>query len=135
LCRFGVTGDELLLFLSSCFALEQLDLSRCECDMVASLRIPRVLRKLKVVWVRSCMATAVVESDAPNLSTFSYEGWPLSRFTLGDSLETKELDVHVERMTDMLQYAGSYLPSIAPHLERLVLSTDHEVHYTLYLYG
>lgn len=100
LTRVGITGDELWMFLSSCFSLEQLDLSRC--NMVACLRIPRVLRKLKAACVRDCRAMMAVESDAPNLCTLRCEWLPLSRITLGDSLETKELDVHVRVMQDLL---------------------------------
>ncbi|VAI69585.1 unnamed protein product [Triticum turgidum subsp. durum] len=119
LCKVGVTGNEIWFFLSSCFSLERLDLSNC--DMITYLKIPHVLRKLKTVWVRMCRELGVIESHALKLSTFSYEGRRLSRFTLGDSLETEELDMHAAHMQDMLQYAGSNLPSIAPNLETLVL--------------
>lgn len=125
LSKVSVTGVELWLFLSSCFSLEQLDLSNC--DMIKSLKLPRVLQKLKIVRLRTCRVLRVIESEALMLTTFSYEGWPLSRFTLGDSLETKELDMHATRMQEMIQYAGSNFPSIAPNLETLMLSTDHEV--------
>uniref|UniRef100_R7WF82 At1g61320/AtMIF1 LRR domain-containing protein n=1 Tax=Aegilops tauschii TaxID=37682 RepID=R7WF82_AEGTA len=124
LCKVGVTGDELWFFLSSCFSLEWLDLSNC--DMITSLKIPHVLRKLKTVWVRMCRELVVIESHALKLSTFSYEGRQLSRFTLGDSLEMEELDMHAAHMQDMLQYAGNNLPSVATNLETLVLSTVHE---------
>ncbi|OEL24129.1 hypothetical protein BAE44_0014852, partial [Dichanthelium oligosanthes] len=99
-------------------------------------KIPRVLQKLSIVWVRMCGILRTIEIDAPKLSTFSYEGWrrPLSRFTLGDSLETKKLDMHTTSMRDMIQYAGSNLPSIAPNLETLVLSTVDEVPPKVYMH-
>ncbi|PNT78197.1 uncharacterized protein LOC100838061 isoform X2 [Brachypodium distachyon] len=124
LSKVSITGDELCLFLSSCFALEELVLSNC--DMIKSIKLPRVLHKLKIVHVRECSVLRVIESEALRLTTFTYEGWPLSRFTLGDSLETRKLDMHATRMQDMIQYAGSNFPSIAPNLETLMLSTDHE---------
>jgi hypothetical protein len=77
-----------------------------------------------------------VRSDAPGLSSFHYEGWrALSAFSLGDALETRELDVYATRMADVVQYAGARLPSAAPNLETLVLSSVHEVLYVaIYIY-
>ncbi|WVZ59346.1 hypothetical protein U9M48_009500 [Paspalum notatum var. saurae] len=122
--RVGITGDELWLFLSSCLALESLDLSNC--DMIASLKIPCVLRKLRIVRVLLCKALGTIDNYAPKLSTFAYDGKPLLRLTLGDKLETKELDMHTTRMRHMIQYAATNLPTVAPNLETLVLTTDHE---------
>ncbi|XP_020170620.1 uncharacterized protein [Aegilops tauschii subsp. strangulata] len=114
----------LLELIETAIVQEWLDLSNC--DMITSLKIPHVLRKLKTVWVRMCRELVVIESHALKLSTFSYEGRQLSRFTLGDSLEMEELDMHAAHMQDMLQYAGNNLPSVATNLETLVLSTVHE---------
>ncbi|KAF8707182.1 hypothetical protein HU200_030428 [Digitaria exilis] len=121
----GITEDELGLFLSSCFDLERLDLSNC--NMIASLKIPRVLHKLRIVRIHACRALKTVVSNAPNLSTINYdEGPPLLSFSLGDRLETKKLLMHSMCMEDMIGYAGSDLPCIAPNLETLMLSTFRE---------
>nr|CAB3462963.1 unnamed protein product [Digitaria exilis] len=118
----GITEDELGLFLSSCFDLERLDLSNC--NMIASLKIPRVLHKLRIVRIHACRALKTVVSNAPNLSTINYdEGPPLLSFSLGDRLETKKLLMHSMCLEDMIGYADSDLPCIAPNLETLVLST------------
>ncbi|KAF8648583.1 hypothetical protein HU200_064626 [Digitaria exilis] len=118
----GITEDELGFFLSSCFDLERLDLSNC--NMIASLKIPRVLHKLRIVRIHACRALKTVVSNAPNLSTINYDGGPpLLSFSLGDRLETKKLLMHSMCMEDMIGYAGSDLPCIAPNLETLVLST------------
>jgi hypothetical protein len=132
--RVGTTGEELGLFLSTCLALARLDL--CDCDAVTSLEIPRALRRLSTVRVQRCRAPRAVRSDAPGLSSFHYEGWrALSAFSLGDALETRELDVYATRMADVVQYAGARLPSAAPNLETLVLSSVHEVLYVaIYIY-
>jgi hypothetical protein len=131
--RVGTTGEELALFLSSCPALARLDL--CDCDAVTSIEIPRVLRRLRTVRVQRCRALRAVRSDAPGLSSFHYEGWrPLSAFSLGDALETTELDVYATRMADVVQYAGARFPSVAPNLETLVLSSVHEVLYVAMCY-
>ncbi|KAK3139252.1 hypothetical protein QOZ80_5AG0380260 [Eleusine coracana subsp. coracana] len=125
--KVSVNSEELEHFLSRCYALERMDLS--DCNTVTSLKIPRVLKKLSIVRVQMCRALQTIESDAPMISNFHYEGGrssPLLRFSLGDSLETKELDVHATSMVDVIQYAGSNLPSIAPNLETLMLSTVHE---------
>nr|XP_034602423.1 uncharacterized protein LOC117862971 isoform X3 [Setaria viridis]TKW06357.1 hypothetical protein SEVIR_7G237100v2 [Setaria viridis] len=124
--KVGVTGNELGIFLSICIALERLNLSNC--SMITSLKIPCVLQNLRVLRLRLCSALQTVESDAPNLSTIRYEGCrPLLKFSLGDSLETKGLKMHATCMEDMIQYTGSNLPSIAPNLETLVLSTVDEL--------
>ncbi|KAL6847966.1 hypothetical protein ACP4OV_022094 [Aristida adscensionis] len=122
--KVSVTERELGSFLSNCFALERLDLSNC--DMVTSLKIPCVLQKFSVLQVKTCRLLRMIESEAPNFSTFSYEGWPLERFSLGNSLDTKKLDMRATHMGDMIQYAGNNLPSIAKKLEALFLATVHE---------
>uniref|UniRef100_K3ZL08 At1g61320/AtMIF1 LRR domain-containing protein n=2 Tax=Setaria italica TaxID=4555 RepID=K3ZL08_SETIT len=119
-----ITGDEVGFFLSSCFALERLDLSKC--SMITSLKIPRVLHKLRIVQLHMCQVLQTVEINALNLSPFNYNGCPLSSFSLGDSLETKELLMHVVGMPDLIQYVGCNVPSIAPNLEMLMLSTVNE---------
>lgn len=120
-----ITEDELGFFLSSSFSLERLDMSSC--NMITSLKIPRVLHKLRIVRLHMCRALQTFESNAPNLSTINYDRLRLLSFSLGDRLEAKKLLIHSMCMEDMLQYAGGYLPSIAPNLETLVLSTGREV--------
>ncbi|GJN13876.1 hypothetical protein PR202_gb00627 [Eleusine coracana subsp. coracana] len=117
--KVSLNSEELEHFLSRCYALERLDIS--DCDTITSLKIPRVLKKLSMVRVQMCRALQTIESNAPRISNFHYQGGrssPLLRFSLGDSLETKELDVHATSMVvDVIQYAGSNLPSVAPNLE------------------
>ncbi|KAF8671592.1 hypothetical protein HU200_049916 [Digitaria exilis] len=118
----AITDDELGFFLSSCFALERLDLSNC--NMITSLKIPRVLHKLRIVRIHACIALKTIVSNALNISTINYDrGPPLLSFSLGDRLETKKLLMHSMCMENMIRYAGSDLPCIAPNLETLVLST------------
>ncbi|XP_012703885.1 uncharacterized protein LOC101756038 [Setaria italica] len=94
--------------------------------MITSLKIPRVLHKLRIVQLHMCQVLQTVEINALNLSPFNYNGCPLSSFSLGDSLETKELLMHVVGMPDLIQYVGCNVPSIAPNLEMLMLSTVNE---------
>ncbi|KAF0892794.1 hypothetical protein E2562_017754 [Oryza meyeriana var. granulata] len=122
--RVAVADEELGFFLAGCLALERLHLSCC--DTIGSLKIPRALRRLRSLRVRSCRLLRTIESGGPTLATVWYGGWPLLRFSLGGALETTKLEVHATCMGDVIQYAGAKLPSAAPDLETLVLSTVYE---------
>ncbi|KAF0931577.1 hypothetical protein E2562_005544 [Oryza meyeriana var. granulata] len=122
--RVAVADEELGFFLAGCLALERLTLSCC--DTIGSLKIPHALRRLRSLRVRSCRLLRTIESGAPMLATVWYDGWPLLRFSLGGALETTKLEVRATRMGDVIQYAGAKLPSAAPDLETLVLSTVYE---------
>lgn len=123
--RVAITDEELGFFLAGCLVLERLDLSFC--NSIGALKIPSALRRLRSLRVRSCRMLRTIESGAPMLATVWYDGWPLLRFWLGGALETTHLEVHATRMGDVIQYAGSKLPSAALNLETLVLSTVYEV--------
>ncbi|XP_025876418.2 uncharacterized protein [Oryza sativa Japonica Group] len=122
--RVAITDEELGFFLAGCLVLERLDLSFC--NSIGALKIPSALRRLRSLRVRSCRMLRTIESGAPMLATVWYDGWPLLRFWLGGALETTHLEVHATRMGDVIQYAGSKLPSAALNLETLVLSTVYE---------
>uniref|UniRef100_A0A0E0M761 Uncharacterized protein n=1 Tax=Oryza punctata TaxID=4537 RepID=A0A0E0M761_ORYPU len=131
--RVAITDEELGFFLAGCLVLERLDLSFC--DSISSVKIPRALRRLRSLRVRSCRLLRTIESGAPMLATVWYDGWPLLRFWLGGELETTHLEVHATRMGDVIQYAGAKLPSAALNLETLVLSTVYEIAYGIRWYN
>nr|AAP53491.2 expressed protein [Oryza sativa Japonica Group] len=131
--RVAITDEELGFFLAGCLVLERLDLSFC--NSIGALKIPSALRRLRSLRVRSCRMLRTIESGAPMLATVWYDGWPLLRFWLGGALETTHLEVHATRMGDVIQYAGSKLPSAALNLETLVLSTVYEIAYGIRWYN
>ncbi|CAL5029666.1 unnamed protein product [Urochloa decumbens] len=118
-----ITGDELGCLISDCFALEELDL--CVCRELICLKIPFWLERLSCLSVCDCNALQVIESTAPNLSTFDFYGEPV-QLVLGESSKVKNLKVDFSSEPNFLSYAITNLPSIVPHLETLTVSSTCE---------
>uniref|UniRef100_A0ACD5X1I3 Uncharacterized protein n=3 Tax=Avena sativa TaxID=4498 RepID=A0ACD5X1I3_AVESA len=118
-----ITGDELYCFLSNCPALEQLDLSNCS-DMIF-LKIPHLLIQLNLLWVQHCHKLQMIEANAPKLRDFNYTGMPI-HISLGDSSQVRVIEMHCEHESRMIYFARTKLPSIAPNLQILHLSSCNE---------
>ncbi|GJN24363.1 hypothetical protein PR202_gb12100 [Eleusine coracana subsp. coracana] len=84
-----ITTEESLVFLSSSLVLEHLEIGYCH--EIFCLRIPCTLQLLNVLRVERCSMLETIESDAPNLSTFHYEG-PIIQFLLEDTLQLKDVE-------------------------------------------
>jgi hypothetical protein len=126
LCCVHITGDELGFLLSSSFALEILEVSRC--SEIISIQIPFVLQRLSRLTVSHCEVLQVVESEAPNIAslTFKFDDRNVE-LLLGESLRVKEIEIsHPSVFRD----ARTMLPSSMPNLETLTLYSREEV-YTL----
>ncbi|KAG0532020.1 hypothetical protein BDA96_04G071900 [Sorghum bicolor] len=95
-----ITAEELCSFLSKSLALKQLDIYRCN-DIVC-LKIPYELSHLNFLAVQDCVMLEMIESDAPKLSQFN---------------TTK---------SNMLYCARTKLPSIAPNVQTLFLTSLDE---------
>jgi hypothetical protein len=65
-----ITGEELGCLLSNAFALEQFELR--DCSEIICLKIPCVLQRLSRVTVSTWEMLQMIESKAPNLSTFKF---------------------------------------------------------------
>ncbi|KAL6603214.1 hypothetical protein ACP70R_043575 [Stipagrostis hirtigluma subsp. patula] len=118
-----ITGEELCSFLSKSLALELLDLYNCS-DIVR-LKIPSVLLQLNFLCVRECVMLELIESNAPNLSQFDYSGRPI-HISLGDPLQLRHITMS-SMDSNMLYCASTKLPSIAPNLQTLLLTSNYEV--------
>jgi hypothetical protein len=70
----------------------------------------------------------VIESAAPNLSTFKLIGDPV-QMSFGISSQVKNLIVGFSFKPNILSYAITKLPSVFPHLETLILSSRSEVYF------
>jgi hypothetical protein len=81
--RVCITEGELGCLLSHSLALEQFELWYC--SEIICLRIPLVLERLKCLSVTSCGVLQMVESEAPNLSSFMFYGSPV-QLSLGQCL-------------------------------------------------
>uniref|UniRef100_A0A0A9DYP5 F-box domain-containing protein n=1 Tax=Arundo donax TaxID=35708 RepID=A0A0A9DYP5_ARUDO len=119
-----ITTEESWLFLSNSPALEHLELEYCH--EIACLRIPCTLQLLNFLRVGRCNMLQTIENDAPNLSTFHYEG-PIIQFTLGDSLQLKDVNISIYPWFNLFDYARKELPTVAPNLETLFLMSADEV--------
>ncbi|CAD6251596.1 unnamed protein product [Miscanthus lutarioriparius] len=121
LCTVRITGDELESFLSNALALEQLELF--DCKEIVCLKIPCVLRQLGYLKIFGCWRLQVIESKAPNLSSFFLTG-KISKVSLGETLHMKNLTMHRK---NVVCYARAEFPCVMPNLETLVLSSGEEV--------
>ena len=127
LCMVNITGYEIECLLSNSFALEQLELKHCS-DIIC-LKIP-CLQWLSHLEVLTCIRLKVIESKAPNLSSFRFSGGRGVQLLLGETLRVKRL----ERIcSNGAFYARTELPSSMPNLETLAIYSEIEV-YILQLY-
>jgi hypothetical protein len=125
LCFVHITGDELGFLLSNSFSLELLELSCC--SEIIFIKIPS-LQRLSSLKVSQCCMLQVIESKAPNVSSFDFDGEQVQLF-LGEALQVKKIDIS---HSGVLLYARTMLPSSTPNLETLIIHSIGEV-YTLKL--
>ncbi|PUZ49213.1 hypothetical protein GQ55_7G308300 [Panicum hallii var. hallii] len=124
LYKVSITGDELGCLISNTFALEKLMLGQC--NELICLKIPFWLERLSFVDLTWCRMLQVIESAAPNLSTFKLIGDPV-QMSFGISSQVKNLNVGFSFKPNILSYAITKLPSVFPHLETLILSSMSEM--------
>ncbi|KAM3298929.1 hypothetical protein ACQJBY_040429 [Aegilops geniculata] len=107
-----ITGDELSCLVSSSQALEQVLLR--DCSEVNCLRIPCHLERLSHLKVLHCSKLGLIESKAPNLSSFHFAGNLKVRVSLGEALQVKSLLVNI---TTSICYTQAELVSSTPSRE------------------
>lgn len=123
-----ISGKQLLHFLSNSCALEKISLSNC--NTIICLKIPCQLQKLNILSVLDCQMLEMIDSNAPNLSTFSCTGRQI-HISLGHAFQVKEIRFSCHYSSNALYYAITKLPFIAPNLQTLFLSTSDEVSFML----
>uniref|UniRef100_A0ACD5XUL5 Uncharacterized protein n=1 Tax=Avena sativa TaxID=4498 RepID=A0ACD5XUL5_AVESA len=122
LCYVHITGDELGFLLSNSLALERLKVSCC--NDIIFIQIPCLLQRLRSLRVSQCDMLQVVESKAPNISSFDihFDGKNVEML-LGESLRAKEIEIsHPCALRD----ARTTLPSSMPNLETLTIYSYEE---------
>ncbi|CAN6316686.1 unnamed protein product [Urochloa humidicola] len=124
-----VTAEQLCCFLASCPALEQLQLSYCH--GVPCFKIPHLLSRLRLLQVRNCNGLQMIQCDAPKLESFRYLGSPMVQmlFFGADRSPSPLTEMKMMSSTEdpgMLCYGTTKLPSVAPNLRSLFLSSCFE---------
>ncbi|KAF8768724.1 hypothetical protein HU200_007282 [Digitaria exilis] len=120
LCAVCIAGDELECLLSSAFALERLALKHC--SGIICLKIP-CLQKLNHLEVLTCIGLHVVESKAPNLSSFCLAGDLDMELSI---LGTSRIRKYERFCSGTVFYARTELPSSMPNLETLTICSETE---------
>jgi hypothetical protein len=121
LCDVRITEDELERLLSSCVALQRLELRKC--SEIAWLKLPFQLQQLSCLQVSECWHLQMIENEAPSISSFQFRGGKL-KLLLCESLQLKNLDIDCSH--GIIYYARKELPSSAPNLESLTIYSTHE---------
>ncbi|EER88978.1 uncharacterized protein LOC8069211 isoform X3 [Sorghum bicolor] len=117
-----ITGNELGCLFSSSSALERLELHGCH--KIVRLEIPCLLQRLRYLGVFVCERLKVIESKAPNISSFHLSEIQ-GKFSLGESsLQLKDMMLS---MNCTISFARAKLPFIVPNLKSLSLASDYEV--------
>ena len=121
LYHVSFTGDELGCLLSNSFALEVLGIRYC--DGIGRLKIPCTLQRLRYLEVLGCWKLEMIESKAPNIFSFDYEGYR-TQLSLGEALQMKELSLS----SGAVRYVCVELPSSMPNLKAATISSRREVY-------
>ncbi|KAL6650892.1 hypothetical protein ACP70R_009817 [Stipagrostis hirtigluma subsp. patula] len=121
LCNVRVTGDELGCLFSRSLALERLEIRYC--DGIVRLKVPCILQRLSYLEVLGGERLEAIDNEAPNLSSFLFEGDNAVKLSLGETLQLKR--VKFQRSGSVF-YARTELPSRMPNLEALFLRSDRE---------
>lgn len=115
------TGDELGCLLSNSFALEGLGIRYCE--GIGCLKVPCTLQRLRYLEVLGCWKLKIIESKAPNVSSFCYEGDRI-QLSLGETLQMKELSLS---FSGAVHCVCAELPSSMPNLKIATIYSRSEI--------
>jgi hypothetical protein len=119
-----ITEEGLGHLLSKSSALERLEIRAC--NEIICLKIPFTLQNLKFLVVTNCMMLQVIEIDAPNLFSFTYDS-TLIEICVRNSSQLKHVHLYSFCLPGILSSARARLPSIAQHVESLTLLGYGEV--------
>ena len=122
LYHVSFTGDELGCLLSNSFALEVLGIRYC--DGIGCLKVPCTLQRLRYLEVLGCWKLKIIESKAPNVSSFCYEGDRI-QLSLGETLQMKELSLS---FSGAVHCVCAELKSSMPNLKIATIYSRSEVY-------
>uniref|UniRef100_K3Y256 At1g61320/AtMIF1 LRR domain-containing protein n=1 Tax=Setaria italica TaxID=4555 RepID=K3Y256_SETIT len=104
------------------------------CYDIVRLKIPCMLSQLKLLQVQDCGMLEIIESSAPNLFLFNYVGRPI-HISLGHPTQLRHIEMLSLHDSNMLYSASAKLPSIAPNLQTLFLTSNSEIANTPMVHG
>ncbi|OEL13470.1 hypothetical protein BAE44_0025511, partial [Dichanthelium oligosanthes] len=116
----SIKGDELGSLLSSSLALEQLEIMYCG---VVYLKAPFMLQRLSYLKVFGCSRLRVIDSEAPNISSFSFIGDHRVKLSLEETLQMKNLCMS---FSGAVRYTRVELPSSMANLETAIICSGSE---------
>uniref|UniRef100_A0ACD5Y096 Uncharacterized protein n=1 Tax=Avena sativa TaxID=4498 RepID=A0ACD5Y096_AVESA len=121
-----IADDELECLLSSCSALECLRLLNCR--EIVTLKIPCVLKRLSFLIVSVCRNLQVIDSSAPNISTFHFSG-SLVLISFRSAMQVKHVKMECLEFSqsNIVWHAPTKLLSYAPNVETLTISSRNEM--------
>ncbi|KAJ1289528.1 hypothetical protein BS78_02G171400 [Paspalum vaginatum] len=119
-----IKGDELGCLLANSLALESLTLGYC--PEIVYVKIPS-LPRLNYLVVNSCSKLRLIESKAPNLSTFYFTSCHRVHLSLGKALHVKKLYIDCSRP---VSYSHAELASTMPNLEAVGTHSNAEMRST-----
>ncbi|XBH71047.1 hypothetical protein VPH35_098575 [Triticum aestivum] len=126
LSNVWIADDELEGLLSNCTAIQHLELKNC--SEIVFLKIP-LLECLTFLRVSLCINLQVIDSDAPNLSTFCLFGGLVS-ILFGSDVKNIEVSCLKFGPPNIVRFARTELLSGAPDVERLVITSPNEMEST-----
>uniref|UniRef100_A0A0A9BZB4 F-box domain-containing protein n=1 Tax=Arundo donax TaxID=35708 RepID=A0A0A9BZB4_ARUDO len=116
-----IKGDELWCLLSNSSALEFMDISYCH--EIVCMKIP-CLQRLTHLSVTGCSKLQLIESKAPNLSSFHFESDHQVQLSLGETLRVKNLYIDC---SGPICHSRAELASSMPNLETLGIHSSSEL--------
>lgn len=108
-----IIDTDIEYLLSNALALERLEIKRC--GEINRLTIPCLLQRLSFLGVFGCFGLQMLESKAPNLCSFHFEG-KQAQFSLEEPVRLKNLEVV---FPNSVCYARVELPFSMPDIEIL----------------
>lgn len=125
LCYVWITGDELQLLLSKSLALERLRISCCH--EIIHVTVPCLLQRLNSLQVMECSKVRAIEINAPNLSSFHFDG-RFVRMSFANPMLVKDVEITCIYQSNVVSSARTKFLSLWPNVEALTVHSPSEVH-------
>ncbi|KAI4990964.1 hypothetical protein ZWY2020_039335, partial [Hordeum vulgare] len=122
LCDVDITGNQLGSLLHNSFALQRMQLRRC--NNISCLKIPFHLQQLGYLEVFDCSLLQVIEMEAQNLSNFQFRGHTQVQLPRGVALQLKKL---VMSFPGAVSYICADFPSSLRYVEALTICSSREM--------